>query len=101
MNDAECLFVLTHELLHAGLNHASRLRGRDPFLWNAACVFVINDWLMEIGIGQPPTLGGWRGTLPAGLIEEIRSLAQPPIPWDVRLAYWFDERFPPPERRRS
>lgn len=46
-------------------------------------------------------MSGWRGTLPAGLIEEIRSLAQPPIPWDVRLAYWFDEQFPPPERRRS
>lgn len=46
-------------------------------------------------------MGGWRGTLPAGLIEEIRSLAQPPIPWDIRLAYWFDEQFPPPERRRS
>lgn len=23
------------------------------------------------------------------------------IPWDVRLAHWFDARFPPPERRRS
>lgn len=42
-----------------------------------------------------------RGYLPAGLVEEIRSLAQPPIPWDVRLAYWFDEHFPPPERHRS
>lgn len=51
LNDAECLFVLTHELLHAGLNHASRQRGRDPFLWNAARDFVINGWLMEIGIG--------------------------------------------------
>lgn len=171
LNDAECLFVLTHELLHAGLNHASRRRGRDPFLWNAACDFVINGWLIEMGIGEPPTLGmlhdpelagcsaeeiydrlardlrrarklatlrgpgapdligadqgrgfvdaeaycrralwqglerclmgGWRGTLPAGLVEEIRSLAQPPIPWDVRLAYWFDEQFPPPDRRRS
>jgi predicted metal-dependent peptidase len=38
--------------------------------------------------------------LPAGL-EEIRSLSQPPIPWDVKLADWFDERFPPPELRRS
>jgi predicted metal-dependent peptidase len=45
--------------------------------------------------------GGMRGTLPAGLVEEIRSLSQPPIPWDVRLAEWFDERFPPPELRRS
>ena len=45
--------------------------------------------------------GNTRGLLPAGLIEEIRSLSQTPIPWDVRLAEWFDERFPPPESRRS
>lgn len=171
LNEAECLFVFAHELLHAGLNHASRRRGRDPFLWNAACDFVINGWLIEMSIGAPPTLGllhdseltghsaeeiydqlardmrrarklatlrgpglpdllgreeggifvdaeaycrralwqgmercllgGGRGTLPAGLVEEIRALAQPPIPWDVRLAYWFDEHFPPPELRRS
>ncbi len=44
---------------------------------------------------------GCRGLIPAGLIEEIRSLSQPPIPWDVKLAQWFDERFPPPELRRS
>ncbi|MBV9280706.1 MAG: hypothetical protein JOZ41_11530 [Chloroflexi bacterium] len=42
-----------------------------------------------------------RGTLPASLIEEIRALAQPPIPWDVELARWFDERFPPLETVRS
>ncbi|MGB4947838.1 MAG: VWA-like domain-containing protein [Candidatus Competibacter denitrificans] len=166
----ECLFVFAHELLHAGLNHSSRRRGRDAQLWNVACDFVINGWLIEMGIGSPPTLGllydpdfqgrsaeeiydqlardmrrsrklatlrgpgmpdllgreeggifvdaeaycrralyqgmerclmSGRGYLPAGLVEEIRSLAQPPIPWDVRLAYWFDEHFPPPERHRS
>lgn len=167
----ETLFVFAHELLHAGLNHASRRRGRDPLLWNVACDFLINGWLVEMGVGTPPSIGllhdaafaghgaeevydilardlrrarklatlrgpgqpdilgeeggrpfvdaegycrralaqgldrclygGMRGTLPAGLIEEIRSLSQPPIPWDVRLAEWFDERFPPPELRRS
>ncbi|MEO7001298.1 MAG: peptidase [Ktedonobacterales bacterium] len=39
-----------------------------------------------------------RGLLPAGLIEEIQALSQPPIPWDVELARWFDDRFPPIER---
>jgi predicted metal-dependent peptidase len=39
--------------------------------------------------------------LPAGLIEEIRALSQPPIPWDVELAEWFDEHFPPLQQRRS
>ncbi|KQV42944.1 hypothetical protein [Duganella sp. Root336D2] len=171
LNDDETLFVLAHELLHAGLNHASRRRGRDPVLWNVACDFAINSWLLEMQVGSPPAIGmlydadlagqsadeiydglardirrarklatlrgtgqpdllgedsgapftdaeeycrralaqgmdrwehdGRRGTVPAGLLEEIRSLAQPPIPWDARLAHWFDERFPPLEMRRS
>lgn len=171
LNQAEMLFVFAHELLHAGLNHASRRRGRDAELWNVACDFIINDWLIEMQVGAPPELGllydaqfrgmsaeeiydslamdmrrsrklitlrgraggdilgeggdprfmnaeaycrralyqgmerclygQSRGTLPAGLIEEIRSLAQPPVPWDVALAEWFDEHFPPPERRRT
>ncbi len=42
-----------------------------------------------------------RGLLPAGLVEEIEALAQPPIPWDVELAQWFDHHFPPRERPRS
>jgi predicted metal-dependent peptidase len=42
-----------------------------------------------------------RGFLPAGLVEEIRALAQPPIPWDVQLARWFDLHFSPLEKRRS
>lgn len=44
---------------------------------------------------------GGRGLLPAGLIEEIRALMQPPIPWDVELARWFEEYFPPLEVHRS
>ena len=42
-----------------------------------------------------------RGYLPEGLVEEIRALSQPPIPWDVKLARWFDERFEPLEKRRT
>ncbi|MFI6938419.1 hypothetical protein ACIBI4_04020 [Streptomyces sp. NPDC050418] len=42
-----------------------------------------------------------RGTLPAGLIEEIKALSQPPLPWDARLAAWFDEYVPRPEPVRS
>ena len=171
LSEQECLFVFAHELLHAGLNHASRRRARDPLLWNIACDFIINGWLIEMGVGSPPAMGllhdpafaghsaeevydslaqdirrarklatlrgpgaqdligeeegklftdaeaycrralaqgldrysshSGRGVLPAGLIEEIRSLNQPPIPWDVKLAQWFDEHFPPPELRRS
>lgn len=42
-----------------------------------------------------------RGFLPAGLIEEIRAMSQPPLPWDVQLAQWFDHHFSPLEKRRS
>jgi predicted metal-dependent peptidase len=42
-----------------------------------------------------------RGYLPAALVEEIRALSHPPIPWDVRLARWFEEQFAPIEKRLS
>ncbi|MFE2693315.1 vWA domain-containing protein [Streptomyces mirabilis] len=38
-----------------------------------------------------------RGYLPGGLVEEIRALDHPPLPWDARLARWFDEFVPRPE----
>jgi predicted metal-dependent peptidase len=175
LTDLELRFVIAHELLHVGLRHDTRRQGRDPFLWNVACDYVINAWLVEMrvgmiprigllydaelkgesaesvydrivknlraarklatfrGYGQGDMLGGgspewWRsndglslddfyrralgqglsyhqaegrGYLPANLIEEIESLSQPPIPWDVELAMWFDNFFPPIEKRRS
>jgi predicted metal-dependent peptidase len=170
----ECRFVVAHELLHAGLRHDTRCGGRDPWLWNVACDYVINGWLAEMEVGELPDgvlhdrslssksaeevydqiaadrrryrklatlrgvalgdvlpqplagvgdpagsvdldefyrrslsdginyhLGRGRGLLPAGLIEEIRALAQPQVPWDVELARWFDDHFVPLERRRS
>lgn len=42
-----------------------------------------------------------RGWIPAGLQEEIRTLAMPPIPWDVKLAQWFEEQFPGQEKIRT
>jgi predicted metal-dependent peptidase len=173
LSEEETRFVIAHELLHAGLRHSVRCAGRDFFLWNVACDFVINGWLIEMGVGEPPArgllhdpalrgqsaetiydmigrdlrtrrrlvtlrgqgsgdmldgaraagasrttdldsfcrrallgglemhLGSGRGLLPAGLVEEIRALAQPPIPWDVALAQWFDGWFAPLERTRT
>jgi predicted metal-dependent peptidase len=165
----EAKFVVAHEVLHAGLNHSSRRQGRDAYLWNVACDFVINDWLVGMNVGTAPTFGmlyddelrGWsaddiylrlaadlrvrrrlctlrgddvdmlderpgkfftdredfcrralmqgldfhvqcgRGLLPEGLVEAIRTLNQPPIPWQAKLADWIAERFPLPQRRRS
>lgn len=50
----EWRFVLAHEFLHAALRHDERLEGRDPLLWNIACDFVINDWLLEMHVGCMP-----------------------------------------------
>ena len=174
LTEGERRFVVAHELLHAGLRHDSRCGGRDPWLWNVACDFVINGWLAEMEVGDLPdsalydtslrgksaeevydeiaagrrrtwklaTMRGpgacdilprrlagpddpaWgvdldefyrrcladgigyhrrqgRGLLPAGLVEEIRALSEPPVPWDVELARWFDDHFVPVEHRRS
>lgn len=168
----EWKFVLAHEYLHAGLMHHERCNGRDHYLWNVACDFVINGWLHELHVGSMPadgllydaelkglsaesiydmilsdmrkyeklnTLRGYhkgdiignskfkdangvnlddfcrsamqqgleyhissgRGLIPAGLIEEIRALSMPPIPWDVALAKWFDVYFTPLEKHRT
>ena len=171
LNHRELRFVIAHEMLHAGLLHHSRCNGRNTYLWNIACDFVINGWLKDLQIGDMPygvlyddvyrdksaetiydelvvdfrknmkkvTLRGYgkgdvllgeggipfpvegmddffrealtqgmdyhaqsgRSFLPAGLIEEIRALAMPPVPWDVKLAEWFQERFPDLDVSRS
>lgn len=176
LNDDELLFVMAHEVLHPGLRHHLRCGDRDPYLWNVACDYVINRWLIEMEVGSPPPIGmlhdpkfdshsaeeiydiiakdlrrarklrglrgqgagdmlddpgaeDWwkrgeglrlddfyrraladgleyhqssgRGLLPADLVEEIRALSQPPIPWDVQLAEWFQTQFPPPQTRRT
>ncbi|MER8183922.1 hypothetical protein [Kitasatospora sp. NPDC094015] len=168
--DLEWRFVLAHEMLHAALRHGDRCGARDPFLFNVAADYVINGWLLEMGVGEMPegllhdpalaglsaeevydrivrdqrrirrlaTLAGKgrpdllgeplgpprdyvdldtfyrrglqqgfelhrreRGLLPAGLVEEIRALAHPPLPWDARLARWFDAYVPSPVAHRS
>lgn len=180
LSTEEWKFVLAHEYLHAGLAHHKRCMGRDRYLWNVACDYVINGWLREMQIGKMPeegllydealkglsaesiydiivkemrkfrkhaTFRGYgqgdimnngrrgfggldhhmnakgvsldeffrnalkegfdfhnsnqRGYLPAGLVEEIKALSTPPIPWEVELGRWFDYQFPPLEKHRS
>lgn len=53
----ELKFVLAHEFLHAGLGHQKRREGRDAYLWNIACDFVVNGWLVEMAVGEIPEIG--------------------------------------------
>ena len=53
----EWRFVLAHEMLHAALRHDRRALGRDPYLWNVACDYVINGWLVAMGVGELPDDG--------------------------------------------
>ncbi|MCD7882608.1 MAG: hypothetical protein LUI87_02700 [Lachnospiraceae bacterium] len=54
-SETEWQFVLAHEFLHAGLMHHKRINGRNPYLWNVACDYIINGWLVEMQIGTMPS----------------------------------------------
>jgi hypothetical protein len=50
LDEYESRFVMAHELLHVGLSHQARRQGRNPYLWNVACDYLINSWLVEMGL---------------------------------------------------
>ncbi|WP_084960342.1 DUF2201 family putative metallopeptidase [Thermoactinospora rubra] len=50
----EWRFVLAHEMLHAALRHGERVAWREPYIWNVACDYVVNGWLVEMGVGEMP-----------------------------------------------
>ncbi|WP_067174385.1 vWA domain-containing protein [Microtetraspora niveoalba] len=54
MTTDEWRFVLAHEMLHAALRHGDRAGWRDPYLWNVACDYIVNGWLVEMGVGTMP-----------------------------------------------
>lgn len=54
---SELVFVLAHELMHVIYAHLARMKGREPLLWNIACDAVINDLLIEEGVGSFPKGG--------------------------------------------
>lgn len=72
LDEQELRFVMAHELLHVGLRHHARSEGRDPFLVNVAADYVINGWLIEMGVGRPPAFGLLHDPELAGMsMEEI------------------------------
>jgi predicted metal-dependent peptidase len=48
------LSLLAHEVLHVGLCHHVRIRGRDLLIWNIAADMAINPLLKESGFELPP-----------------------------------------------
>jgi predicted metal-dependent peptidase len=52
----ELKFVMAHEVLHVALRHTDRCQGRDHQIWNIACDYAINDWLLEMQLGQMPSM---------------------------------------------
>ena len=70
LTSEEWLFVYVHELLHVALLHQSRTAGRDPTVFNWANDFVINGWLVEMGVGALPKIGALYDPSLAGLTSE-------------------------------
>lgn len=48
----QLMFLLAHEALHYMLAHSLRRGHRDPLAWNIACDKVINDTLIDAGVGD-------------------------------------------------
>ena len=45
-------FLLAHEAMHYMLSHVLRRKHREPKAWNVACDKVINDMLVDAGVGD-------------------------------------------------
>ncbi|MEH3148471.1 MAG: VWA-like domain-containing protein [Methylobacterium frigidaeris] len=92
------------------LNKARTLRGqgkvdmlgdRPPRWWTGPGTDLDAFYRNALAEGLDLHLRQNRGLLPGDLVEEVRALQQPPIPWDVQLGRWLDAHLPPVEARRS
>jgi predicted metal-dependent peptidase len=52
LRDGEVDFLFGHELLHCVYDHLGRRNGRQHLLWNIANDFVVNDTLVQEGVGE-------------------------------------------------
>jgi len=52
LRDAEVDFLFGHELLHCVYDHLDRRNGRQPLLWNIANDYIVNQTLVEEGVGE-------------------------------------------------
>jgi predicted metal-dependent peptidase len=85
LTDPELVFLVCHEVMHPMFHHNSRIKGRDPKLWNVAADLVINEHICEDdelgkkGIAKMPA-GGVRDSAifakAGGSTEEVYRLLQ-------------------------
>lgn len=70
----QLMFLLAHEAMHYMLAHALRRKHRDPRAWNVAADKVINDTLIDAGVGDfidgGVTLDGARNNAAEELYDE-------------------------------
>lgn len=74
LTNAEVLYVLAHEVMHAACGHMERLNTRDPELWNIACDFAVNPILRDAGVGTMPQVGLLRNDLENKSADEIYEI---------------------------
>ncbi|MFM2302927.1 MAG: hypothetical protein RLZZ135_330 [Cyanobacteriota bacterium] len=68
--------VILHELLHAALLHPSRLKERQPKLWNIAADIVVNGTISQQSGVELPPLGLRDENLEQLSVEEVYELLQ-------------------------
>lgn len=86
----------------AGVGKPDMIGEKPPQWWQRGEGVTLDEFYRSaLAQGLELQLAEGRGLLPAGLVEEIRAQAMPPIPWEVKLAQWLDQFFPIPEYRRS
>jgi hypothetical protein len=84
-----------------GIGTGDMLEGSPGWPAHADAISLDDFYRRALAQGLNVHVEQGRGLLPAALIEEIRALDRPPIPWDVELARWFDDHFPAQERKRT
>lgn len=85
----ETKFVICHEIMHCVFLHMFRRGARDPYNWNVATDYVINDMLTRENIGVMPKGGLSNPQLVAAgkeLAENVYDMLPPPPPQSKRGA---------------
>lgn len=85
---SEATFVLAHELLHLALRSHDRQPGTDPYMFNVAHDYIINDMLRE-ELRRPIPAGGldWEGCRRRSVEQVLADLKKNPDMVPSRVWY--------------